>query len=382
MYSIIMNVAEDAGFIDCDVHCTWGAAAEVLDYMSPDWRPLFERSRAPMRPVGMLFPQIGGINKRVDSFGPNGELPGSSYDRLCAQHLDRFPVQAAILTYDIGNEPDLPNPFMDVEIARAGNEWLIDRWLSLGDERLFGTVMTNTALPLAAAEEIRRVGPHPRMAAVLLCANSLEQPFGHPVFDPIFAAATDVGLPVMIHVGSEVHNSARANAGGLPATRLEFHSLMFQSFEHYITSMLVYGVFEKFPELRVGFIEGGVGWLPWLMMRLDAMESALRQESPWIRRRPSDYIREHLRFSTQPLDLGPRGHGLVELFELAEGLENVLMFASDYPHWDADDPRHILRNLPAAWRRKVSRENAQQFFRLPPRRTAAGTAAVTASLAG
>ena len=356
---------DEQSLIDCDVHCTWASAAELLQYVSQPWRRYFEQSFSPMRPVGMLFPQIGGINKRVDSFGPAGELPGSSYERLCAQHLDRFPVRAAVLTYDIGNEADLPNPFMDAEIARAGNDWLIDRWLGLGDERLYGTVLTGTALPLEAAAEICRVGGHPRMAAVLLSANNLEQPFGHPAFDPIYAAAVEHDLPVMIHVGTEVHNAARSNAGGLPGTRLEFHSLMSHTFEHYLTSMLVYGLFEKFPDIRVGFIEGGVGWLPWLLMRLDAMEPMLRQESPWVRRTPSDYVRDHVSFSTQPLDLGPRKRGLVELFEATGGLEDLLMFASDYPHWDADDPRHILQNLPIAWRDKVGRENAQRFFRLP-----------------
>jgi hypothetical protein len=58
----------------------------------------------------MMFPQIGGINKWIDSFGPDGELPGSSDGRLCAQHLDRFPVDAAILTYDIGGEAGLRTP--------------------------------------------------------------------------------------------------------------------------------------------------------------------------------------------------------------------------------------------------------------------------------
>jgi predicted TIM-barrel fold metal-dependent hydrolase len=356
---------DEQSLIDCDVHCTWGSAAELLEYVSPAWRAYFEESHAPLRPVGMLFPQIGGINKRVDSFGPAGELPGSSYERLRAQHLDRFPVEAAILTYDIGNETDLPNPFMDVAIARAGNDWLIDRWLGTGDPRLYGTVLTGTALPIEAAAEIRRAGAHPRMAAVLICGNNLEQPFGHPVFDPIYEAAVETDLPVMIHVGSEVHSAARANAGGLPATRLELHSLMFQPFEHYLTSMLVYGTFERFPELRIACIESGVGWLPWLMMRLDSMAPLLRRESPWIKRRPSDYIREHVRLSTQPFDFGPKGSGLLELLETTGGLEEMLMFASDYPHWDADDPRYVVRNLPADWRPKVCNENARRFFKLP-----------------
>jgi len=115
---------------------------------------------------------------------------------------------------------------------------------------------------------------------VLLCSDGLGLPFGHPAYDPIYAAAIEVGLPISIHVGNEVHRISHYTAGGVPSMRLEVHSLMLQPLQHYVTSMLVYGLFERFPELRVGIIEGGVSWVPWLLMRLDAVAPELARETP------------------------------------------------------------------------------------------------------
>jgi predicted TIM-barrel fold metal-dependent hydrolase len=117
---------------------------------------------------------------------------------------------------------------------------MIDRWLERGDDRLYGTVLTATDLPEQAAE-IRRVGAHPRLAAVLICSNGIGLSLGHPAFDPI--------------------------------------------------SLLACGTFERFPELRIAFVEGGVGWLPWLLSRLDAMPPQLRREVSSLRRLPSEYVR-------------------------------------------------------------------------------------------
>jgi len=90
-----------------------------------------------------------------------------------------------------------------------------------------------------------------------------------------------------------------------------------------------------------------------------------------LKRAPSDYAREHLRFSTQPFDAGPNRDELVELLASVEGIERMLMFSSGYPRWDADDPLYLSRVLPAGWREPVLRENARDYYRLPARPTVA-----------
>ena len=115
-------------------------------------------------------------------------------------------------------------------------------------------------------------------------------------------------------------------------------------------------------------IEGGIAWLPGILWRLDTNWRALRSETPWLDRKPSEVVREHVRLTTQPLE-HTDGHDDV-LFELLEvaGAPEILCFASDYPHWDFDDPRFMLRRLPESWRAAVMHDNAAAFYgeRLAP----------------
>jgi len=100
---------------------------------------------------------------------------------------------------------------------------------------------------------------------------------------------------------------------------------------------------------------------------MDADWRALRSDVPWVGRSPSKVVREHLRFTTQPLDEPDARHKLGHALELVDGLENMLMFATDYPHWDFDRPDLVSRRLPAAWTEKVMSENARALYGLPPR---------------
>jgi predicted TIM-barrel fold metal-dependent hydrolase len=98
-------------------------------------------------------------------------------------------------------------------------------------------------------------------------------------------------------------------------------------------------------------IEGGIAWLPGMLWRLDTNWRGLRSEVPWLERKPSEVAREHVRFSTQPLE-HTDGHDET-LFEMLEavGAPDNLCFASDYPHWDFDDSGFMLNRLGAGARR-------------------------------
>jgi hypothetical protein len=327
------------------------------------WRRFIEESGGGLRPTGAMFPHIGGTNKRVDTFGPNGEPPGSDYDRLRDQHLDPHGVEAAILTFDLGDEPGHPNPALGVAIAKAANDWTIERWLDRGDARLYGSIMCATQSPDEVAKEIRRVGGHPRMVEVLIGFHGLGLPLGHPAYHQIFEAAAELGLPVAIHVGGD-KRAVNSVACGAPGTRLELHALSNQPVQHDLLSMITHGVFEKYPGLRVISVEAGVAWIPWFLWRIDSVYDMLRQESPWVRRPPSEYVREHVSFTTQPLEVGLPDQALIELLGSIEGIEDLLLFSSDYPHWDADDPRAAARAFPPEWRAKVMYENARTAYRL------------------
>jgi len=109
-------------------------------------------------------------------------------------------------------------------------------------------------------------------------------------------------------------------------------------------------------------IEVGVTWLSWLVGNMDARYKDLRRESPTLKRLPSEYVRDHVKLSTQPLEMGQRDEQLVDVLGSFEGIEDLLCFSTDYPHWDADDPIYVARRLPESWLPKVMWANANAIY--------------------
>jgi uncharacterized protein len=135
----------------------------------------------------------------------------------------------------------------------------------------------------------------------------------------------------------------------------------------HLVSLICHGTFDRVPRLRVLMMEGGLAWLPGIMWRLDTNWRGLRAEVPWVTRRPSEVLREHIRFTTQPLEHTDGNDELLWSMLEAVGAPDILCFASDHPHWDFDPPDQMLKRLPAAWRDKVMHANAAELFgaRLP-----------------
>ncbi len=357
--------------IDSDVHHTWRSDEEIIEYLPKRWREFVflpgDGRRNSIHPSGLSYPHPRGVNKRLDTYPPAGGPPGSDYATLRKQLLDPFRIEAAILDFDVGMNAALTNPYFAHAVVQAINDWTVDCWLDgIDDPRVYGAVLVPSQLPDEAAKEIRRVGKHPKIAEALLTWNGLGKPFGHPLYHPIYDACQEMGLPVAIHgQGGEVSGGVAATAaGGNPNSRLEFHTLLLQPTMHHLASFLVHGVFEKFPRLKLLIIETGVVWVPWLMWSLDRHYRLLRHESDLIRRLPSEYFREHVRLTTQPLEVTPHADQLLELLESFGGMEDILCFASDYPHWDADSPKYISSRLPQSWLPKVYYENARELYGL------------------
>lgn len=365
----------DGAVIDCDVHHEWVSPAELLPYLSAGWQefvlgpqratesiPSVDDALVPFASGQMWNNPFWGY--RPESYPAGGGAPGSDYDLLCEQLLDPNRTERVLLQFEsAGYVGSLTNPYFATELARAANDWTIDAWLSRPDPRLYGAMVVATQDPLGAADEVRRVGHHPRTAEVLLASSGLGKPFGHPAYHPIYQAAADVGLPIAIHAYGEVHpgHNVAPHASGMPSFYFEVQTLAGQGLQTHLASFIANGVFEKFPALKLLIVEAGVAWMPGLIWRLDSSYRALRRELPWLKRFPSETIHDHVRLTTQPLELAPKSELLVDVLR-AFGGEDMLLFSTDYPHWDTDEKRHIARTLPASWLPKVFRENAIDFF--------------------
>jgi uncharacterized protein len=139
---------------------------------------------------------------------------------------------------------------------------------------------------------------------------------------------------------------------GTPTYYLEWHTMLGQIHQSNTASLLCHGVFERFPELTVVIAEGGFAWAAELMWKLDRDWKGLRDEVPWVKHEPSDYLFDHIRFTTQPFIEPSKREHLLAVLEMIQA-ERTLMFSSDYPHWDFDDPKRALTAVPESLRRKI-----------------------------
>jgi predicted TIM-barrel fold metal-dependent hydrolase len=196
--------------------------------------------------------------------------------------------------------------------------------------------------PEASAELIDEVGDHPAVAAVCMLSAGAQPPLGDPRYDPIFEAAVRHGLPLVLHGAPGLNLVAGADYAAFQRL-IESHALGFGvSNQIQLTSMVLEGIPERFPTLRVVFEESGLFWVPMMQYRLDEYYLKRRSEAPLLTRLPSEYIREHFYFGTQPIEAPKNERHLEMVFEAADGATHFL-FCSDYPHFDYDDPSAITR---------------------------------------
>jgi predicted TIM-barrel fold metal-dependent hydrolase len=215
--------------------------------------------------------------------------------------------------------------------------------------------------PVASADEIQRLSQNPGMVQVLM-PSAARIPYGNQLYWPIYRAAAEHGLPVAIHVGSEGMGIANApTAVGYPSTYLEFHTDHSQTMMAHCISLICEGTFEEFPTLKFAFIEGGTVWAPYVMGRLDRLYPALRAEVPYLRMRPSEYLLRNCYFSTQPIEEPNDPRQLLHMLQMMHA-EKTVVFASDYPHWDFDNPLTAFRFFPPDLKRRIFVENTVELY--------------------
>ncbi|HZM78998.1 MAG TPA: amidohydrolase family protein [Candidatus Limnocylindrales bacterium] len=347
------------GIIDADVHEMVGDPMSLLKYVDEPWRGRIHPDNWMGISIPYSWPTTGGL-ARPDAIPGNGFRAGSSYELMRKQHLDFYDIDYAILTGLLYPSEFKTQPEFAAGIARAYNDWVINEWLTK-DERFIGSVCVAIQNPEVAVEEIERVGSHPQIKQIMLPVISHDT-FGRPYYHDVYEAAVRHDLVVAFHQGAYIETAV-----GLPPYYLEWHTAIAQAWQCQLISLVCQGVFEKFPTLRVAMVESSWTWLPHLMWRFDHNYRSLRRECPWVKRLPSEYIRDNVKFTTQPMEFVDNPQHLLQMFEMV-GNDEFLMFSSDYPHWDFDSPE---RSLPSTFsedlKRKVLYDNAAKFYKLPVR---------------
>lgn len=330
----------------------------LTDYLAPEWRE-YHKMIGMRGHLGSAYPRAQPNAARADAWPPSGRPPGTDLEFMREQLLDAWDMEFGILN-PLGGAGGQVNQEYGAQLARAINDYQIAEWLEL-EPRLRASILVNYEDAELAAEEIHRLGDHDGFVQVILVART-QEPLGRRKYWKMYEAALEYDLPIGIHFGGTAGHPL--TAGGWPSYYIEDHCGMAQAFQAQVASLVCEGVFEHFPELRIVIIEGGFAWIPSLGWRLDQSWKKLRAETPYLKKAPSEYIREHFWLSTQPME-EPRQQGhFDQLLEQMDG-GRQLMFATDYPHWDFDSPdRALPATLPLETRRNIMAENARQFYKL------------------
>jgi predicted TIM-barrel fold metal-dependent hydrolase len=343
--------------VDVDIHPVV-LPPGLAKRMPERWARHLERfgRRAPF--VTDLYPRPRNKGMRADSW-PEGGVPGSDYDLLRQQLLDEHDVDFGILLCLVPHDAGYEHPELDLAINRAVNDCMAEEWLDR-DERLRSSILVPFEYPELAVKEIERVAADDRFVQVLLPASGKE-PFGSRRYWPVYAAAAEAGLPVAFHTGGYTgHRGA-----GWPSFYLEEHAGYGVIMQMLLTSLVCEGTFAAIPKLKVVLTEGGALWAAALRWRLDEAYKQLRDEVPELERLPSEYIDDHVWYDTQPMEEPDDPAHFLQIVDQAR-LEDRLMFATDYPHWDFDAPAQALpRGLSKDQRAKIMAGTACDLYGLP-----------------
>jgi uncharacterized protein len=334
--------------IDCDVHVDVPGMQALLPYLDDAWRDLVIT-----RGIGKLelasYPPRAPIICRPDwRHSISEEL--SPLAALQSHVLDGFGAKAAILNCLHGAQA-VHSEDLAAALCGAINRWLAAEWLD-HDKRLRASIVVPVQNPQYAAAEIEKYADDNRFVQILLLGMG-EMLLGRRYYWPIYRAAVTHGLPVGIHAGSAYRHAP--TSGGWPTHITQDMVNQTAGFEGQLLSLMAEGVFTEYPDLRIVLMESGITWLPPFIWRAIKSWRGLRTEAPWMRRSPGELVREHVRLTLQPFDAP--GAAEVERILAHIDSDDMLLFSTDYPHWQFDAHDAIPAGMPAELVRRICLDN-------------------------
>ena len=342
------------GGIDCDLHPAVPNLKALHPYLSDHWRDtVIQRGFGELDSIA--YPANSPLSARPD-WRPQGRKPASDLELVRSQALDPFRLGIGICNCLYGVQL-LFSEDLGAGFARAVNDWMAAEWLDK-EPRLRASIVVPVQNPEMAVDEIERVAPDRRFVQVLLLVMH-DMPLGKRHYWPIYAAAERHGLPIGIHAGSSYRHPVTPL--GWPTYYTEDYAAQAAAFQQGLSSLICEGVFTKFPALKVVLIESGFTWLPAHLWRLTKFWRGLRMEIPWVDRAPSDIVRSNVRLTTQPCDAPPTTEAFQRLLDHM-GSDELLLFSTDYPHWQFDGGDVLPEGLPSGLARKIMYDNPRETY--------------------
>jgi predicted TIM-barrel fold metal-dependent hydrolase len=324
--------AEDE-IIDLDGHVLMEAAEDWQRFFTPADARALEADLAENRRhwYGREGLDVTGIR---DSIRERAHGSGGWDSSLRLRDMDTEGIDRVVL---FPTEIGLKRGAYPASICRGYNDWLAD-YCSADPERLMGVAMVPLDDPVAAARELERAIGVLGFVGVFM-KNSVNGRMCDDVhYDPLYAATEALGVPLLLHIPSDLKELVEDRFG---YDFLRSHVLHPVSEMLSLMDVIYGGVLDRFPRLRVGYLEGQVGWLPWYVARLDDQVETYGSRpglDPNLRRRPSEYFDERRLFFS--CDIGEPYLEFAARAELTPGIQGMdcIVWGSDYPHSDAIFP--------------------------------------------
>ena len=332
--------------LDADGHVT-ESYEQLARYLDEPYR---------RRPLTFPFYAWDGWDRRL--LGTLGDVAGDAETWL--RVMDKHGIEQVVLYPTLGLFMSfLKDPIWAVALCRAYNTLMAEEFIKKSP-RLKAVALLPVQDPDAAAKEVRRAVRELGHAGVMLAADG-----NHVLGDARFHGVYEEAQKLDAMVGVHASGSHLGGAGvDLFPRFIQAHTCSHPFGQmRQITSIVFEGVPERFPDLRIAFLEAGAGWAPYWMERMDDEYAKRAVEAPALKKKPSDYVRSgKIYFSCEADEwLLPQALKLVG--------ENQIVYASDFPHWDNSFPGNIAEirergDLTDAQKRKVLADNCRRLYKL------------------
>lgn len=294
---------------------------------------------------------------------PGGWDPASRISALDSEGID-----AAVLFPSIGLYfSDVGDVQLMAALCRGYNDWLAD-YCRHAPDRLFGVAMLPLVDIAASIGELTRATEQLGFRGAFFRPNPYAGRMIHdPAYEPFWECAEALGVPITVHEGLSDSAPTLGRERFSNPAMLHVLSHPFEQMSA-CAGLILNGVLDRHPKLKIVFLESGSGWLPYWLERMDSHWDTWRKILPAIRMKPSEYFKRQCMISTEPDD------DVVDAVVQHVGDDNIV-WASDYPHPDAHFPGAVtltlesMRNVPLASREKIFSTNAARLYgiRMPTR---------------
>jgi predicted TIM-barrel fold metal-dependent hydrolase len=314
-------------------------------------------------PAAMCIPGGLATPELMRSLSWDDLRPGSHDPQARLADMDSEGIDISVLFPSIGlGFVGIKDPELSAAGCRAYNNWMAD-FCRVAPARLYSVAPVPLNDVAFAIAEMRRVVKDHGVKAVLVRSNPYNnRRLSDPAYDSFWAEAQELDCTIALHA---------AVTGDMPTAGFDRYQDFFQRMiishplEQQMACMDIIcgGVLDRYPRLRVAFLEAGGLWIPYWLSRLDKFYEKIGHMVPKARMKPSEYFERQCFCSCEPDDVSLKAAA-------ALGVDQYLMWASDYPHYDCVFPgavkelREHCAALPQASQSKIMGENARRCYGL------------------